>query len=255
MFGNLFKSREEKKKLKADAANALRIFKKIKESCTEVTMNSLKMYMEEAEKHILDFVKTGQWLAKSKTEWLLECAIKEQELVKLGITRCCFRDDVRKFCEDHPTRVLKICDVADYERIIPVEGIDIMEKTKDIFDQFVIVYTDHTKKSARKTEKVRDPILFGIFMSDIVVSEPDSEEENPEDGKAKEPKKPVLTTVMSDRMYVLYDWEDDQCDLTWSRMLRESADNGTKVTAQHVADHVPLMTRIGRVLRGDTAED
>lgn len=255
MFGKLFKSREEKKRLKADAANALHIFKQIKESCTKVTMNSLELYMKEAERHILDFAKTGQWLAKAKTEWLLECAVKEQQLIELGVTKCCFRDDVRKFCEDHPTRVLKICDVADYERIIPAEGIDIMEKTKDIFDQFVIVYTDHTKKSARRTEKVRDPILFGIFMSDIVVSEPDKDEDSSEEGSAEDKKKPVLTTVMSDRMYMLYDWEDDQCDLTWVKMLRESADNGTKVTEQKVADYVPLKTRIAKLLRREDASE
>lgn len=87
---------------------------------------------------------------------------------------------------------MKIIELERYEREIPDEIVDVIAKTKDLFDQMYIVFTDYTGKEERKIaaeKKDKDPILFGTFQ----------------DRKQK---------VCVDRFYYLGDWVDEYCDLT-----------------------------------------
>jgi hypothetical protein len=82
-------------------------------------------------------------------------------------------------------------------REVPDELVDVVDKTKDIFDQFYVVFTDYTGKEERKVEKERrdkDPILFGVFKNN---------------------------TTVSDRFYFLGDWVDEYCDLTLDKMVEQ----------------------------------
>ena len=72
-----------------------------------------------------------------------------------------------------------------------------IEKSKDIFDELYVIFTDYTGKEERKVEKERrdkDPILFGVFKNDGNVA---------------------------DRFYFLGDWVDEYCDLTLDKMVEQ----------------------------------
>lgn len=82
-------------------------------------------------------------------------------------------------------------------REVPDDLVEVIEKTKDIFDEFYVVFTDYTGKEERKVTKERrdkDPILFGVFKN---------------------------KTNVSDRFYFLGDWVDEYCDLTLDKMIAE----------------------------------
>ena len=83
----------------------------------------------------------------------------------------------------------------------------LIDKTKDIFDQMYVVYTDYTGKAERQIEAVRkekDPILFGTFMD-------------------------KTNKVCVDRFYYLADWEDEFCDLTLDKMVNETSRIGRNI--------------------------
>ena len=94
---------------------------------------------------------------------------------------------------------MKIIDLESYEREIPDEIVEIIQKVKDKFDQLYVVFTDYTGEHERKVEKERrekDPILFGAF-------------------------KDKGNSVIIDRFYYLGDWIDEYCDLTLDKMVNE----------------------------------
>lgn len=83
----------------------------------------------------------------------------------------------------------------------------IIAKTKDLFDQMYIVFTDYTGKEERKIaaeKKDKDPILFGTFQ----------------DRKQK---------VCVDRFYYLGDWVDEYCDLTLDKMINQTEKMGRHI--------------------------
>lgn len=222
-----------KRKLDTKAAEeALAAFKEIKGSATNVSSKYLQEYYKKAEKAIEGFALAGQKVACEKTKWLMKVVEKEMKLIELGYKKSVLRDDVMAFCEKHDSRVIMMCDIADYERVMPEEAYEIIAKTKDIFDQFIVIYTDHTREAARKVEKVRDPILFGIFI------EPRLKVDVKEDGRD------VYASVMSDRLYFLLDWEDDYCDLTLSRMIAESKKLDVNMQVEDVSKVKTIQQRV-----------
>lgn len=72
-------------------------------------------------------------------------------------------------------------------------------KELNIFDDFLIVYTDYTgevRSAIAEEEREKDPIIFGIFIieSDILIY---------------------------DRFYFIADWVDEFCDLTMDTLVSE----------------------------------
>lgn len=230
-------NRFKKNKLnEIERENAIAAFKKIKESAEWVDCKFLDGYYKQAEEIAAGFALTGQRVALAKAKYLMELVLKEKKLVELGYNRCVRRDAVNKFCDEHPSRVMMVCDISDYERAIPAEAQEAVVKTRDIFDQFIIVYTDHTRETQRKIEKVRDPILFGIFINDALPVEYSDDKEEA-----------TTVPVMSDRLYFLADWEDEHCDLTLARMISESKKMSTKVEEIKISDVASANARIGQI--------
>lgn len=92
---------------------------------------------------------------------------------------------------------MKIVELSRYMREIPDELVETVEKSRELFDELYVVFTDYTGKEERKVEKERrdkDPILFGVFKNGSNVS---------------------------DRFYFLGDWVDEYCDLTLDKMVEE----------------------------------
>lgn len=160
---------------------------------TEALKDSYGVFLALAEK----YSKLGQTESLKKLSFLVDTLIKEEKLIDLGITTYVYKDVIEDYITKVATKSVKIVELSRYMREIPDELVDTVTKTKDIFDEFYVVFTDYTGKEERKVEKERrdkDPILFGAFKN---------------------------ATNVSDRFYFLGDWVDEYCDLTLDKMVEE----------------------------------
>jgi hypothetical protein len=160
---------------------------------TEVLKNSYSTFISLAEK----YKKLGQIESMKKLCFLADVITKEEKLIEMGITTFVYKDVIEDYIETVADKTVKIIELSRYMREIPDELVDMIEKSKDIFDELYVVFTDYTGKEERKVEKERrdkDPILFGVFKNDGNVA---------------------------DRFYFLGDWVDEYCDLTLDKMVEQ----------------------------------
>lgn len=142
---------------------------------------------------------TGQTSAMRRLIFHLDNIEKEKQLVDMGIDTFVYKSDIEDFVHNVKDRVVKVIELKNYEREIPDEIVHVIERTKDIFDNIYVVYTDYTGETERQVEQERrakDPILFGSFQ-------------NRKQG------------IIVERFYFLGDWVDDYCDLTLDKMVAE----------------------------------
>lgn len=149
----------------------------------------------------------GQDRFVERAEFLARAIVKEKLLHDMGITQFVKREAVVEFAKKvKPINSVKIIELNRYPRVIPDEVVNKIKVVKDanIFDDYIVVFTDLTKndyktKSERKfVERNRDPIIFGIFKED--------------------------KSEIHDRMYMIADWQDAFCDLTFDKMLNNISD-------------------------------
>jgi len=160
---------------------------------TEALKKSYDVFIQLAEK----YTKLGQKESLKKLCFLADTLCKEEKLINLGITTYVYKDVIEDYIDHVADKTVKIVELSRYMREIPDELVSTVEKTKELFDEFYVVFTDYTGKEERKVEKERrdkDPILFGVFKSD---------------------------TNVADRFYFLGDWVDEYCDLTLDKMVAE----------------------------------
>lgn len=115
----------------------------------------------------------------------------------MGISTYIYKDTIEDYIENVADKTVKIVELSRYMREVPDELVDTIEKTKPLFDEFYVIFTDYTSKEERKVEKERrdkDPILFGVFKNN---------------------------TNVADRFYFLGDWIDEYCDLTLDKMVEQ----------------------------------
>lgn len=180
-------------------------FESLKSKKNTTTDADLDKFYENCIYLINKYRITNQIEAIKKLIFQVEVVERERKLVQLGIDTFVYKDDIEEYIDDIAKNVVKIIDLESYERDIPAEIVDIVAKTRDIFDKFYVVFTDYTGKVERKVNERRrekDPILFGTFQ-------------NPSD------------RIICDRFYFLGDWVDAYCDLTLDKMVsqyRESKD-------------------------------
>lgn len=164
-----------------------------KQITTDALKNSYGVFLALAEK----YNKLGQKESLKKLSFLADTLIKEEKLIELGITTYVYKDTIEDYITNVADKTVKIVELSRYMREVPDDLVETVTKTKDLFDEFYVVFTDYTGKEERKVEKERrdkDPILFGAFKN--------------------------LTNV-SDRFYFLGDWVDEYCDLTLDKMVEE----------------------------------
>lgn len=147
------------------------------------------------------YTKLGQLAGLKRIGFQLACIVQERKLVKAGITTYVYKDDLMQYFNKITDKSIRICKLRDYEREIPDEVTDVILSVKNIFDDFVIVYTDYTVKEVAKTKahierKEKDPIVFGVFTDE----------------------KNIFTL---DRLYYVADWVDEYCDLTLDKLVME----------------------------------
>ena len=183
---------EEKKQI-----SPYEYFQNVKDKVKEMNDEDLnKLYsisMELLEK----YKKTGQMKAAKKLAFHIKSLFKEKEIIDLGITKFVYRDDIENYIDNIASDVVKIIELKNYPREIPDELVKTVEKTKNIFDEMYVLFTDYTKELEKDVEKERDPILFGSFIDRDF-------------------------DAMSQRMYYLGDWVDEYCDLTLDKLVSQT---------------------------------
>lgn len=150
------------------------------------------------------YQKTGQKRMLDKVVFLLDVVPKERDLIKKGINVFVYKEDIESFINNIENKEVKIIEMKNYPREIPDELVSVVEDTKDIFDEFYILFTDYTGKEERRIAKERrekDPILFGVFKQNRSIHE---------------------------RFYYLGDWIDEYCDLTLEKLLEIEGENIAK---------------------------
>lgn len=164
-----------------------------KQITTDALKNSYGVFLALAEK----YNKLGQKESLKKLSFLADTLIKEEKLIDLGITTYVYKDTIEDYITNVADKTVKIVELSRYMREVPDDLVETVTKTKDLFDEFYVVFTDYTGKEERKVEKERrdkDPILFGAFKNNANVA---------------------------DRFYFLGDWVDEYCDLTLDKMVEE----------------------------------
>ena len=160
---------------------------------TELLKNSYDSFLILANK----YQKLGQVESLKKLCFLADTLVKEEKLIEMGISTYVYKDTIEDYITHVADKTVKIIELSRYMREIPDELVDTIERTKNIFDEFYVVFTDYTGKEERKVKKERrdkDPILFGVFKNQ---------------------------TNVADRFYFLGDWVDEFCDLTLDKMIEK----------------------------------
>lgn len=186
---------EEKKELQEITPS--QYFEYLKNAKNEITTESLKKSYAAFLKLGEKYNKLGQSESLKKLCFLADTLKKEEKLIEMGITTYVYKDAVEDYIENVADKTVKIVELSRYMREIPDELVETVEKSRELFDELYVVFTDYTGKEERKVEKERrdkDPILFGVFKNGSNVS---------------------------DRFYFLGDWVDEYCDLTLDKMVEE----------------------------------
>lgn len=174
-------------------------FSNIKDKQQPVTKEMLDLVRISLIKEIQDFLENGQIDSAERLLFHLNCVEKEQAVIDAGFNRFVYRDDLDIFITSVSKKVVKIIDLAHYERKIPDKQAKVIRTAKPLFDEVYIVFTDYTGKEERKVKKkdqAKDPIAFGAF-------------------KSKDNK------VWNHRFYYICDWTDKYCDLTLDKYISE----------------------------------
>lgn len=204
----------EKEKIKDEERKALEAsmtpyeyFTHVKSTVKEINRDDItKMY--EAASSLMDkYKETGQEKAEKRLAFHVKTLLKESKLIDKGITKFVQKDDITNYIDNISKKPVKIIEMKNYPREIPDELIAVIKDTKDIFDEFYIVFTDYSEgELAKEVEIERDPILFGGFCTS---------------GR----------DIVAERFYYLGDWEDEYCNLTLDKLIEETSKDIVKDVA------------------------
>jgi hypothetical protein len=117
----------------------------------------------------------------------------ETQLYAINLTTIITEEQIIKFAKE-AERHIHLDWIANFVRIIPSKILDIKKKADalKIFDNYVVLHYDPTKKNTALTKKEKDdmgdPILFGVIEH-------------------------------SHKLYYVGDWIDEYCDLTLQKFI------------------------------------
>lgn len=141
---------------------------------TDALKNSYSIFIKLAKKY--DELGQTEFKTESlkKIDFLVDVLSKEEKLIDIGVTTFIYKDVIEDYIENIADKTVKIIEMSRYMRKIPDDLVEVVDKTKELFDEFYVVFTDYTGQEERKVEKERrdkDPILFGAFKNGSNVSE------------------------------------------------------------------------------------
>ena len=180
-------------------------FNYLKSNLQKITDEDMINFYEGCLSIVNKYRITGQLRILEKLKFLTDCAEKEREIIKLGINSFVYLDVIEDYIDNISKNTVKIIELENYPRDIPDEIVQKIALTKDIFDKMYVVFTDYTgavEKQVSKERREKDPMLFGTFQKQRT--------DNVRDGN-----------VINERFYFIGDWEDEYCDLTMDKFLKE----------------------------------
>lgn len=211
-----------------DAVEPSDYFKILKGKIKNVSEDDLKSQLSVIGEQLIAARNIGQQTFLEKLAFTWETILKEQILLKCGITQYVYKDDIKYFLDNiKPQNSIKIIELERYPRAIPLDVLHRVNdvKSKNIFDEFCVVFTDFTsekyqsEEDKKVIERNKDPIIFGYF-------------------KQKE------TGLKHDRFYFVADWEDENCDLTFTRMIEKMSAMNMKKPDKVINNDVTYLQEI-----------
>lgn len=188
-------------------------FELVKNKKHTIDDETLKNFYDSCLVLLNKYKKTKQVKAMKKLIFLLENIEKERKIVSMGVNTFVYREDIEEFIGKISKDVVKIIELENYEREIPDEIVEVIEKVGGFFDKLYVVFTDYTGEVERQVEQERrdkDPILFGTFQDNS-------------------------SRTVIDRFYFLGDWEDEYCDLTLDKMVAAVKSSTNKDIAMEIS--------------------
>ena len=190
-------------------------FKYIKNMSEGIKSENLKALYNATASALKTCVITGQKDLARSLMVKLELLTRERNAVDNGFDQVINRTDLEAWVIDIASQAkdnkepnpIHIIELKRYQRMVPDEVIDKVEKARDYFDMLYVAYTDYTGETVRKVEKEKrdkDPILFGAFLV-------------PSDNG---------NMIPSEHLFFIADWVDEYCDLTMDQLI-ESYRNAT----------------------------
>jgi hypothetical protein len=161
--------------------------------------------------------KLGQKNLLDKAAFVWSVLEKEMLLNSLGYTKYVEKSDVVRLIDDvKPKNSVKIIELENYPRSIPEKNAVEVERALGygIFDKLLVLYTDftdeevHTPDQKEMVARNKDPIVFGMFYNEVM-------------------------RAQHERLYFITDWEDEYCDLTFSKMIEKMHELGIEKPEKH----------------------
>lgn len=193
-------------------------FDSIKAAKQHITDEDLTRVYDNCLTLLHKYVITGQTKAAKKIAFHLESITREREIVKAGIDTFVYRSDIEEYIDNVSEKCVVVTELERYEREIPDEIVDLIEKHKDKFTDLYVVFTDYTgevRKQVSEERRAKDPILFGVIRD-------------------------KNTNTMIERFYYLGDWEDEYCDLTLDKMVNEMKSKADTDIERHVSTPIDI---------------
>lgn len=184
--------------------SATEVVKELKSQVKHISNKDLRKAYAAAEELASKFKRTGQEEAARLLYANTYTFNKEQWLIDHGYTRFIQKGFLEDLVNDNKDSIY-LTSLSRFERPLPEEAIKAMEETREIFDEYFVLYTDYTGREDRRIEaekRERDPILLGAF-------------------KLKLKDKTETREYFCRRVYVLAEWEDAWCDLRMEKLLEE----------------------------------
>lgn len=201
----LHKKKEEIKKGEPQKLSPEEVFKMIKDQRKKLEENDLKNYVKNLLTLADRMKRTKQTEGLRRLNFLAKTSIKEAELIKRGYDNFIWKRKLDEVLDPADSSV-KICELEEFTRVLPEEAVKIVEDTDDLFSAYFVMFTDYTGKEDRKRatiERNKDPILFGAFV---------------EEDKSH-------NIDFGERMYPLYSWKDEYCELTLDELVSQYAED------------------------------
>lgn len=170
----------------------------------------------------------GQKNLAHRSSYMWTIIEREFALHALGYVDYVLVDDVTRFIDNvKPKNSVKAVELSRFPRVVPAENAEEIKKALDlkIFDQFVVIYTDFTGEQVSTPEEKAmvarntDPVVFGMFRNDKL-------------------------DMNHNRLYLITDWEDEFCDLTFNRLVDKMAEMGMKNPAKKLTGDVDHINRM-----------
>ena len=198
---------------KEETLTPAQYFEKIKSLSDTLNTGNFKTVVEIAKAKMNQFKMFGQTEAAKTLNNYITMYQKEIAIIEAGFNTYILKKDVEKYISKISQKAVYVCELADYPREIPEDVANkimpyMTEKGCSIFDHIYIIFTDYTGEEAKQIDKKtreKDPIMFGAV---------------------EKVRRWSGDIELSPRLYFIGDWTDEQCDLTFDKIIEGYEANG-----------------------------